>query len=154
MYVYTTYTWPLSVQAQYSRSCRIINSSCYNSSLVTWMVWLNSKPRIAYNPLARTTQETPFLCCCAIVAFVSVAAVTCLPSRCLETALVYLSISRSLHGNGCTRYTMNAYFAWRLTGRGGSTIGPTLCAVITSDVTGVFNVCNYTRCPVIYTGSC
>jgi hypothetical protein len=38
MYVYTTYTRPLSVQAQYSRKCPIISSSCYNSSLVTWTV--------------------------------------------------------------------------------------------------------------------
>jgi hypothetical protein len=38
MYVYTTYTRPLSVQAQYSRSCPIISSSCYNSSLITWTV--------------------------------------------------------------------------------------------------------------------
>jgi hypothetical protein len=37
---------------------------------------------------------------------VSVDAVTCLRGRCLETALVYLLISRSLHSNGCTRYTM------------------------------------------------
>jgi hypothetical protein len=37
MYVYTTYTRPLSVQARYSRSCPIISSS-YNSSLVTWTV--------------------------------------------------------------------------------------------------------------------
>jgi hypothetical protein len=33
MHVYTTYTRPLSVQAQYSRSCPIISSYCYNSSL-------------------------------------------------------------------------------------------------------------------------
>jgi hypothetical protein len=38
MHVYRTYTGPLSVQAQYSRSCPIISSSCYNSSLVTWTV--------------------------------------------------------------------------------------------------------------------
>jgi hypothetical protein len=42
MYVYTTYTGPLSVQAQYSRSCPIISSSCYNSSLVTWTDWTQS----------------------------------------------------------------------------------------------------------------
>jgi hypothetical protein len=36
--IFTTYTRPLSVQAQYSRSCPIISSSCYNSSLVTWTV--------------------------------------------------------------------------------------------------------------------
>jgi hypothetical protein len=34
----TTYTRPSSVQAQYSRPCSIISSSCYNSSLVTWKV--------------------------------------------------------------------------------------------------------------------
>jgi hypothetical protein len=38
MYVYTTYTRPLSVQAQYSRSCPIISNSCYNSSPFTWTV--------------------------------------------------------------------------------------------------------------------
>jgi hypothetical protein len=38
MYVYTTYTRPLSVQAQYSRACSIISSSCYDSSLVIWTV--------------------------------------------------------------------------------------------------------------------
>jgi hypothetical protein len=32
------YTGPLSVQAQYSRSCPIISCSCYNGSLVTWTV--------------------------------------------------------------------------------------------------------------------
>jgi hypothetical protein len=38
MYLYTIYTRPLSVQAQYSRSCPIINCSCYNGSLLTWTV--------------------------------------------------------------------------------------------------------------------
>jgi hypothetical protein len=38
MNIYTTYTRPLYVRAQYSRKCPIISSSCYNSSLVTWMV--------------------------------------------------------------------------------------------------------------------
>jgi hypothetical protein len=38
MYVYTKYTRPLSFQAQYSISCPIINCSCYNGSLLTWMV--------------------------------------------------------------------------------------------------------------------
>jgi hypothetical protein len=37
-YVYTIYTRPLSVQAQYSRSCPIICSLRYNSSLNTWTV--------------------------------------------------------------------------------------------------------------------
>jgi hypothetical protein len=38
MYIFTTYTRPLSVQAQYSRSCPIISRFFYNSSLVTWTV--------------------------------------------------------------------------------------------------------------------
>jgi hypothetical protein len=38
MYVYTTYTRPLSVRAQYSRKCPIISSSCCNSSVFTWTV--------------------------------------------------------------------------------------------------------------------
>jgi hypothetical protein len=42
----------------------------------------------------------------SIVACISVSTVTCLPSRCLQTALVYLLISRSLHSNGSTRYTI------------------------------------------------
>jgi hypothetical protein len=33
---YAIYTRPLSAQAQYSRSCHIICSLCYNSSLDTW----------------------------------------------------------------------------------------------------------------------
>jgi hypothetical protein len=42
MYVHTTYTSSLSVQAQYSTSCLIISSSYYNS-LVTWTaVWLSA----------------------------------------------------------------------------------------------------------------
>jgi hypothetical protein len=42
----------------------------------------------------------------SIISFVSVAAGTCLPSCCPETALVYSPISRSLHSNGCTRYNI------------------------------------------------
>jgi hypothetical protein len=37
-YVYTIYTEPLSVQALYSRLWPMKSSSCYNGSLVTWMV--------------------------------------------------------------------------------------------------------------------
>jgi hypothetical protein len=66
---------------------------------------LSSIPRLAYNLLARTTQKTPFLCCCNIVAFVSVTVGTCLQSRQIERALVHLRTSRSLHSNGSTRYS-------------------------------------------------
>jgi hypothetical protein len=38
--------------------------------------------------------------------FVYVAAATCLESRCLETALEYLLISRWLHSDGSTRYNI------------------------------------------------
>jgi hypothetical protein len=38
MYVCTTYTRPLLVQAQCSRSWHTISNSCYNSSLITWTV--------------------------------------------------------------------------------------------------------------------
>jgi hypothetical protein len=37
-YVYTIYTRPLSPQAQYSKSCPIICSLLYNSSLQIWIV--------------------------------------------------------------------------------------------------------------------
>jgi hypothetical protein len=43
-----------------------------------------------------------------IVACVFVAAVTCLPSHCLETAWVYLLFSWSLHSNGSTGYNIVA----------------------------------------------
>jgi hypothetical protein len=42
----------------------------------------------------------------SIVAIESVAAGTCLLSRCPETALVYPSISQSLHSNGSARYNI------------------------------------------------
>jgi hypothetical protein len=42
----------------------------------------------------------------SIVAFVSVAAGTCLRNRCPETALVYTPIWWSLHSNGCIRYNI------------------------------------------------
>jgi hypothetical protein len=50
---------------------------------------LGSELRITYSPSAR-----------------SVAAGTCLPSCCLETALVYLPTSRSLHSNRSTCYNI------------------------------------------------
>jgi hypothetical protein len=42
----------------------------------------------------------------SIVAFVSVAARTCLPSPCPETAVVYRPISRSVHSNGSKGYNI------------------------------------------------
>jgi hypothetical protein len=53
--IYITYTRPLSVQAEYSRSCPIISISCYNSSLFTWtVVWLTAaKIRPLIFPVSR-----------------------------------------------------------------------------------------------------
>jgi hypothetical protein len=45
----------------------------------------------------------------SIVSHRFVAAGTCLPCRCLEAALVYLFISRSLHSNSSTRYNNMHY---------------------------------------------
>jgi hypothetical protein len=50
----------------------------------------------------------------SIIACVSATAGTCLPSRCLDTALVYLLISRSLHTNSSTLYDINNYWNTRL----------------------------------------
>jgi hypothetical protein len=59
MYVYTTYTRPLSVQAQYSRKCPIISIALYNGSLVTWTVvcltTAKFKPLIFLNDFRITT---------------------------------------------------------------------------------------------------
>jgi hypothetical protein len=46
----------------------------------------------------------------SIVAHRFVATGTCLPSRCLETSLLYSPISRSSHSNGCTRCNINATY--------------------------------------------
>jgi hypothetical protein len=43
MYVYTTYTGPLLVQAQHS-----ISSSCYNTSLVTWTVLCLTAAKLSF----------------------------------------------------------------------------------------------------------
>jgi hypothetical protein len=42
----------------------------------------------------------------SIAACVFVAAGMCLPICCVETGVVYSPVSRSLYGNGCTRYIM------------------------------------------------
>jgi hypothetical protein len=74
--------------------------------------WLSSKPRLAYNLSARTTQKTQLFHCCPTVALLSIS--------CLATGVVPLFVSRplpsnvsgisayigSLHSNGSTRYNM------------------------------------------------
>jgi hypothetical protein len=100
MYVYTTYTRPLSVQAQYSRSYPIISSSRYNSSLVTWtVVCLTAakfKPLILLKKLFQflslyslgaAPRKTPFPNNSSIVIEV------CLPRRCGETSVFPAEIS-------------------------------------------------------------
>jgi hypothetical protein len=54
--------------------------------------WLHFTNCAAYNISARTTQKTPFLCCCIQLLPCKHA---CLRSRYLLTAVVYLLISRS-----------------------------------------------------------
>jgi hypothetical protein len=65
---------------------------------------------LAYNISARTTYRTQLFHCCspnvALLRIWCLATRTCLPSRCLETALVYSPTSRSLHSNGCIRYNI------------------------------------------------
>jgi hypothetical protein len=95
MYVYTIYTRPPSVQAQYSRSRPIINCSCYNGSLLTWtVVCLTAaeiflRHRCLATSAARTTENTAVL---LLRAFVS--AGMCLRSRCL--AMNYFGFQASV----------------------------------------------------------
>jgi hypothetical protein len=58
------------------------------------------------NSSARTTQKHAVSNSTSIVARRFIAAGTCLSSRCLETSLVYLLISRSLHSNGSAHYNI------------------------------------------------
>jgi hypothetical protein len=58
---------------------------------------------LPYNPL-HGPSINHHLKSTSLVACASIAAGTRLPSRYLETALLYLLISRSLHSNGSTRY--------------------------------------------------
>jgi hypothetical protein len=64
--------------------------------------------RLEDNSSARTTWKRPVSNSTSTVACRFVAVGKCLPSRCLETALVYLLISRSLRSNGSTRYNIFA----------------------------------------------
>jgi hypothetical protein len=70
MYVYTIYTRPRSIEAQYSRSFPIVSCSCYNGSLVTWTIGCLAakfKPiifrntQIIYKDPVRTSQETHYV---------------------------------------------------------------------------------------------
>jgi hypothetical protein len=65
MYVYTIYTRPLSVQAQYSKSCPIINFSCYNGVSRSCSLYSLGKDR------TENTASNSF-----IIAYMFVAAIT------------------------------------------------------------------------------
>jgi hypothetical protein len=115
------YTGPLSVQAQYSRSCSIISSPWYNSSLVTWtVVCLTAakfKPLIFPEPLFASSNVANMcifmilndfcLMHWTLVAIVfkitlrhgprrthntSIVVEACLPHRCIETGVLLLSM--------------------------------------------------------------
>jgi hypothetical protein len=98
-------TGTITVSLNYTLQISLHNSTHKFSSSPT-DYQLSSKTCLAYNSSTQNTHKTPFLCCCAIVAFVSVATGTCFPSHCLETALVYLPISRSLQRNCSTHYNI------------------------------------------------
>jgi hypothetical protein len=66
--------------------------------------WLGRPSFLQDNSLAGITQKHPISNSASIAARRLVAAGTCLPSRRLETAPVYMLISLSLHSNGSTRY--------------------------------------------------
>jgi hypothetical protein len=68
--------------------------------------WLGRPNCPPYNSLTRTTQTHPVSNSTSVVARWFFAAGTCLLSRCPETALVYLPISRLLDNNGSKRYNI------------------------------------------------
>jgi hypothetical protein len=64
-------------------------------------------PKLRRRPLLKKSRHGPHRKhSSSILAFLSVAARTCLPSRCPETAVVYPPISQSSHSNGSTCYTV------------------------------------------------
>jgi hypothetical protein len=65
--------------------------------------WQSSKSCLS-EPLCTDNTENAVPILLYHFAFVSVAAGRSLPSRCLETALVYLLMSRSLRSNGSARF--------------------------------------------------
>jgi hypothetical protein len=69
--------------------------------------WLGRPKCPPYNPLAQTMQKHPVSKSTSIVARRFIAAGTCLPSRCTETAPIYPTISRPLHSNSSTLYSIN-----------------------------------------------
>jgi hypothetical protein len=89
--IYYIYTRPLSVQAQYSRSCPIFSRSRYNGTLVTWtavcLTVANFKPLMfPYFPWYDTDPiQNDNSSNSSIVACVFVAIVMFLSSRCLAT---------------------------------------------------------------------
>jgi hypothetical protein len=86
------YTGPLSVQAQYIRLCPISSSFRCNGSLVTWTVVCLTVAKLEHQftspllilPLRTDRTENIVLNNFSIVAWVSAAAETCLPSRLLQ----------------------------------------------------------------------
>jgi hypothetical protein len=86
MCVYTIYTRPLSVQAQYSTSCPIISSSCYNG------IRLLLRTSVLERSLGKDRVENTASNSCSVVVYVSVVAGTCLPSYYLATAAILVPL--------------------------------------------------------------
>jgi hypothetical protein len=120
MYIYKIYTRPLSVQAQHSRSCPIINCSRYNGSLLTWTVVCLTAAKfkplilrilctafssrdIAATLTAQKAQSTIALLLCRDVATV---AKMCL----LRYRLAIVLFAEPFPGNGCLCCLKNSGF--------------------------------------------
>jgi hypothetical protein len=82
-------------------SSSVLRFSLNGGSLQTELFFLQLSPLYL---LCKDRIENTVSSSTHVVACIFFAAGTCLPSRFLEAALVYLVISRSLHSNGSTRY--------------------------------------------------
>jgi hypothetical protein len=87
------------------------SASCaqFLSSYTPVQNWLGRPSFLPYSSSSRISYKHPVSNSTCIVARRFCAARKCLPSRCLETALVYPRISRSSYSKGSTRYTVLLY---------------------------------------------
>jgi hypothetical protein len=107
---------------------------------------LSSKPHLAYNFSAQTTEKIwLFYCSSPVVALLRICCLamgTCLPSRCPETALVCLPTLWSLHSNSSTCYNIHI-MAKIMTFRGTEQIESNIC--IKDRILEQINTINYFR---------
>jgi hypothetical protein len=100
------------LQLLWSHCCPLVNTPQLNcqlnySAISSQPPLQSSTEFIAPAVLVITSLHGPHRKhCSSIVALVSIATGTYLPSCCPETALVYSPVSQLLHSNGCTRYSI------------------------------------------------